>query len=50
MVVNREGIGELKTILSNLRQRIELEDDDFHYDSLLLALDQILALLEVKDG
>lgn len=35
-------------ILSSLRIDIEGLDDDFHYDSLLLALDQILAL--IPDG
>ena len=36
-------------ILSSLRIDIEGLDDDFHYDSLLIALDQILALIPDKE-
>ncbi|KKL92451.1 hypothetical protein LCGC14_1884540 [marine sediment metagenome] len=32
--------------LSNLRQRIELEDDDFHYAAVLETTDLILSLME----
>ena len=35
---------KIHDILGDLRQRIELEDDDFHYDAVLEAVDQILAL------
>jgi len=33
-------------ILTDLRQRVELEDADFHYDAVLEARDQLLALFE----
>ena len=41
---------EIKKILCALRLRIELEDDDFHYDATEEAENQILSIPEIKKG
>lgn len=48
----KRGRDEIHDILGNLRQRIEFEDDDFHYDAVLEALAQILNLphIGIIDG
>lgn len=37
-------------ILSTMRQRIELEDDDFHYDALLEAEEQLGVIADLYEA
>jgi len=45
--MNRERI---HNILSTMRQRIELEDDDFHYDALLEAEEQLGVVTDLYEA
>ena len=48
--MNKKSSEQLLSILSTLRQRIELEDEDFHYDAVLEARDKILAITDIQIG
>jgi len=41
---------EVRGALAQMRQEIELEDDDFHHDSMIDALDKIMAIIARPDN
>jgi len=48
--MNKDSVKQLDDILGVMRQRIELEDDDFHYEAVLDAKDKIQAVTDIKIG